>query len=300
MKFSQSSTATERRKKVGFVAKTGQTPERGERFFGRSIFCRPIRGLNIFQTNNSTVAPWATFLRASGALAAMVLFFASGATAETTNTMSAAEIQGRQLAQQLCEAQPAENLTNTGHLLIRHKDSPRVDLPFQFRVIAGPSNWQATYETIGESYHVKFLIIHDAGRNQFFEIRNDEKLMVEPTMPFAGSDFSLGDLGLEFFHWPQQKVLKKEFHRQCGCTVLESTNPNPSANGYSRVVSWIDAESHGIVEADAYDVSGKKIKNFYPKNLKKVNGQYQVETMIIKNLQTESTTRLEFDLKKSE
>ena len=49
--------------------------------------------------------------------------------------------------------------------------------------------------------------------------------------PFAGSDFWLCDLGLEFFHWPQQKVLKKEFHRQCACTVLESTNPNPSADG---------------------------------------------------------------------
>ena len=25
--------------------------------------------------------------------------------------------------------------------------------------------------------------------------------------PFAGSDFWVADLGLEFFHWPEQKVL---------------------------------------------------------------------------------------------
>jgi len=116
-------------------------------------------------------------------------------------------------------------------------------------------------------------------------------------LPFAG-DFGCADLGLEFFHWPQQKILKKEFHRQCACMVLESTNPNPSTNGYSRVVSWIDEESLGIVEAFAYDVNGKKLKNFYPKNLEKVNGQYQVQSMIMENLQTGSKTRLEFDLKK--
>jgi hypothetical protein len=113
---------------------------------------------------------------------------------------------------------------------------------------------------------------------------------------FAGSDFYYADLGLEFFHWPRQKVLKKEFHRQCACTVLESTNPNPT-NGYSRVVSWIDNDSLGIVEAYAYDANGKKLKNFYPKDFKKVNGQYQVQTIIMENLQTGSKTRLEFDLK---
>ena len=116
--------------------------------------------------------------------------------------------------------------------------------------------------------------------------------------PFACSDFWVADLGLEFFHWPQQKVLKKEFRRNCACMVLESTNPQPTTNGYSRVVSWIDEESLGIVEAYAYDVNGKKLKNFYPKNLEKVNGQYQVQSMIMDNIQTGSRTRLEFDLKK--
>ena len=116
--------------------------------------------------------------------------------------------------------------------------------------------------------------------------------------PWAGSDFSLGDLGLEFFHWPTQKVLKKEIHRSCACTVLESTNPNPSTNGYSRVVSWVDTESLGIVEAYAYDANGKKLKNFYPKDIKKVNGQWQVQTLVMENLQTGSKSRLEFDLKK--
>ena len=117
-------------------------------------------------------------------------------------------------------------------------------------------------------------------------------------IPFANSDFWIADLGLEFFHWPEQKILKKEFARGRGCMVLESTNPNPSANGYSRVVSWIDEETLGIVQAKAYGAQGKLLKEFYPKDFKKVNGQWQLQSMEIDNAQTGSRTRLEFDLNK--
>jgi YD repeat-containing protein len=55
----------------------------------------------------------------------------------------------------------------------------------------------------------------------------------------------------------------KQSHRIC--KVLESTNPNPSTNGYSRVVSWIDEETLGIVQAYAYDAQGRKLKEFYPR-----------------------------------
>ena len=115
-------------------------------------------------------------------------------------------------------------------------------------------------------------------------------------MPFANSDFWLCDLGLEFFHWPGQKIVKKEFARGRGCMVLESTNP--STNGYSRVLSWIDEESGGIVMERAYDAQDRLLKEFYPKDVKKVKGQWQVESLEIDNVQTGSRTRLEFDLEK--
>ena len=44
--------------------------------------------------------------------------------------------------------------------------------------------------------------------------------------------------------------------------VLESTNPNPSTNGYSRVLRWIDDETPGIVQAEAYDLKNKLLKEF--------------------------------------
>ena len=63
------------------------------------------------------------------------------------------------------------------------------------------------------------------------------------------------------------------------------------------MVSWIDEDSLGIVMADAYDAQGKLLKEFYPKDVKKVKGQWQVQSMEMDNVQTGSRTRLEFDLK---
>jgi len=325
MSFSSSSAATEWRPKithgktVGFVVKTSQAPERGGRLFWRSIFCRPIRGLHIIRTNNPTVSPWATFFRASGALTAMILFFAAGATAETTNTFSDAEIQGRALAQQLCDAQPAGNFTNTGVLLIRNSKGETTKVPLDCFVFVAQTNWINFYvasrlegsfhsESIGysNSFTRKFPIeiTHFQNRLSIYKFKfpspEPPGLITDLYIPFAGSDFSIGDLGLEFFHWPQQKILPHTTNLKRGrsYTLLESTNPNPTTNGYSRVLSWIDKESGGILEAEAYDFNGKLLKNFAPKSFKKVNGQWELQEMEIRNVQTGSRTRLEFDLKK--
>jgi hypothetical protein len=256
----------------------------------------------------------------SVAVLAILVFFTLTGTAETTNTLSDAEIQGRQFVQKILSQLPTENYTNTGTLQMRDGNGRRVEVPVQFEVLAGKSSWEALYSThitnaingdttFGRAYFAQLTVLHSEDQPNVYKIPNINPPPTETNnfiyltgnqtmIPFAGSDFWCCDLGLEFFHWPEQKVLKKEFHRQCACTVLESTNPNPSAKGYSRVVCWIDNDSFGIVEAFAYDVDGKKLKNFYPKNLEKVNGQYQVESMVMENLQTGSKSVLEFDLNK--
>jgi hypothetical protein len=114
--------------------------------------------------------------------------------------------------------------------------------------------------------------------------------------PFANSDFWIADLGLEFFHWPDQKIIKHETRRTRACAVLESTNPHPSAGGYSRVDTWIDDESLGPIHAEAFDAKGKLLKIFDPKKIKKVNGQWELEDMEIRNVQTGSRTTIMFNL----
>jgi YD repeat-containing protein len=254
------------------------------------------------------------------AVAAMILFFAVGATAEMTNDLSSAEIQGHNLVRQLLEQLPAENFTNSGVLQIRDAKGTRSEIPVKCETVVTTTNWQSIYEAGRTNKVEKLLVVHTANQsNSYFYdtnylnqvpflgdipilghlFRSPQKLSgAEIMTPFAGSDFWLADLGLEFFHWPEQKILKKEVKRSRGCSVLESTNPNPSTNGYSRVVSWVDNDGGGIVQAYAYDAQGKLLKEFYPKNIEKVNGQYQVQEMDMINDQTGSRTRLEFDLNK--
>jgi hypothetical protein len=236
---------------------------------------------------------------------ALGLLAASSVVAATTNELSDAEILGRQLAQQLVEQRPSTNFTQTGTLKIRDAKGIREDIPVRFQIVVkemNPSNWLSNYQTVDTNNPVKLVIVHSAGQpNEYHLVENGvqkDLAGARAAVPFVGSDFWLADFGLEFFHWPQQKILKKEVKRSRGCTVLESTNPDPSTNGYSRVVSWIDSESGGIVQAWAYDSNNRLLKEFYPKDFKKVNGQWQVGEMEIDNDRTGSRTRLEFDLNK--
>ncbi len=253
---------------------------------------------------------WTDFRHATGALAVLMIFLVGGARAATTNVLSTTEIQGRELAQQLCAARPAENFTNTGVLKIRDEKKITTVIPVRFQTLVNAAVWQIIYETITTSNRVQLNVVHEVGKSNRYLLWEglpglgelvDHKAMVlsgSNTMrTFAKGDFWIADLGLEFFHWPGQKILKREIKRSQGCAVLESTNPNPATNGYSRVVSWIDNESGGIVQAEAYDAKGKKLKEFEPKSFEKVNGQWELQEMEIRNVQTGSRTRLEFDLK---
>ena len=240
--------------------------------------------------------------------------------AETTNGLSAAEIKGRELAQQLCQAQPTENFTNSGTLQIRDGKGKKLELPITIQTVVTATNWFSRYAArfgTNAMGPTTLEISHegaDSNRYLLLESNKTTDLSVafrlpvgmggignRTFIPFANSDFWLCDLGLEFFHWPAQKALPNTTRLKRGraYTLLESTNPNPPTNGYSRVLSWIDLETGGILQAEAYDAKGKLLKTFEPKSFKKINGQWELQEMEIRNVQTGSRTRLEFDLKKT-
>ena len=237
------------------------------------------------------------------------LLAAAGATA-ATNDPSGAEREGRRFVEQLLQQQPAENSTFNGVLKINGGKGRRAAIPVKCLVIVTATNWQSVYEALPETNAttmVRLTVTHDGGNPNKYElaestggaqpITTTTTLTGAQTMiPFAGSDFWVADLGMDFFHWPEQKILKKELRSSQSCTVLESTNSDGKSAGYVRVISWIGTETGGIIHADAYDAKRKPIKEFIPKVLKKVNGQYQLQEMEISNTQTDSHTTLVLDL----
>jgi hypothetical protein len=243
----------------------------------------------------------------------VILFLVTGlvlpaaiSTPTTSGPILNPEKEGAELAQKLRAMAPQENSKARGVLNIQDKERKTREVPVTCQVLAGGKTWQVSYEakTSEGSAPEKLMILHAADRpNEYLYTKpgdsEPQKLTGDKAMvAFAGSDFWLADLGLEFLHWPKQQLLKTEMRKSRWCSVLQSENPGAKGRGYSRVISWIDKESGGPILADAYDATGKKVKEFSIRSLKKVEGEYQLEEMQIQSLEKKSRTRLEFDLEK--
>jgi hypothetical protein len=172
-------------------------------------------------------------------------------------------------------------------------------------IIAGVTNWQMIYEISASDSRPreKLAVVHTVGQSNvyFHTLGSNGPVQLtgsEAAIPFAGSDFWLADLGLEFLHWPQQRLLKREMRKTRACQVLESRPDSISPSGYARVVSWIDAEADGVLIAEAYDARGKLLKEFEVDKFTKVEGRWQLERMEIRTIPRPSMTAIEFKFDK--
>lgn len=227
----------------------------------------------------------------------LAAFAVTVAKAGTTNDPVKAAEAGRELAQRLRALRPEGGFTNTGKLFIRASKKQRWEVNYTCRVVVTETNWTSYYAAArGTNALPGFSVEHRAEQANIY--RDDGGNVFsrgQLDVAFAGSDFWIADIGLEFFHWPEQRVLKWEMKRSMGCKVLESRNPD-SHGGYAWVLSWVHEESGGLVQAEAYDAEGKLVKEFRPTELEKVNGRRELKEMEIENVKTGSVTRLVFDL----
>jgi hypothetical protein len=218
---------------------------------------------------------------------------------------------GKTLAEQIRSAVPQEDSEIRGVLTVtagKTKDKT----PMVCEVKRHGATWETIYQseatvTAGAE---RLVIVHSTnGPSQFLYARAAKPGAPLPTpapvppasldAPFASSDFSLGDLGLEFLHWPGQSKLKGGQRLGQPCFVLESTRPQ--TNGIVRVNSWIDEETLGPLVVEAFDSAGREVKefsldssNFY----KDAQGRWHLEQMSIENKKTRSRTDLKFDMPK--
>jgi hypothetical protein len=212
------------------------------------------------------------------------------------------EREGRELADQLRTSPPNENSEFTGVLEITSRDGEVRLVPIVSTLTVNPTNWHVVYRTIpsSETRPETLTIIHSQDHPNTYSLAegtNSATPISQLNQPFAGSDFWPIDLGLEFLHWPQQRAIRAEMTRGRACRVLESINPDPAPGIYSKVISWVDVETGGILQADAYDGRKKLLKKFALGPIKKIDGQWKLREMRIRNTQTGQQTELKFDLK---
>lgn len=230
--------------------------------------------------------------------------FVSSLTAEPTLPAGA---DPREVAQELVAklraARPQENSVINGTLTIKPRNGePRV-VPVECTIRVGADSWRAGYQTYGSNgVPERAAIIHYPNKpNDYLYAQgtNQPKRLgpAEIYQPVAASDFTLPDFGLDFLHWPSQRIVKTEMIKSRWCNVLESSNAAPVIGGYAKVISWLDKESGGPLKAEAFDAKGKRVKEFEIGRVKKVEGEWQLKDMQIRDLVDGSRTTLEFDLR---
>lgn len=217
--------------------------------------------------------------------------------------------EGLALVRELISQRPAENLELYGVLKMRDGAGKRREVPVRYSITVGEPSWQGIYETqaTAQTRAEKLVVIHTPGLpNRYLFARADSAggAVPEPAAvaatnaatALAGSDFWLTDLGLEFLHWPEQRVVNKQMRKGRPCKVVESVNPHTAAGAYRRVLSWIDNETGGLVRAEAYGQDNQLLKEFSLRHFTRVEGRWQLKEMEIRNEKTDTRTRLEFDL----
>lgn len=208
--------------------------------------------------------------------------------------------EGRALVSELL-ARRLEFPAGSGVMTIRENRKTR-EVPVRFETLEGTNSWSNRFSaTLTDSNAFTCTIIHEPGVQPVYQVLRGGTTWTlrgnESMVPFAGSDFWLADLGLEFLHWPDQRVLRKEMKRGQACNVLESVNPHAAPGAYSRLVSWADIDTGSIMNADAFDADGRLLKQFAATDFKKINGQWELHEIEMLNVQTGGLTRIRLDLK---
>lgn len=221
------------------------------------------------------------------------------------------ESAGQALAAELRGQRPGASFTNTGVLRVRDAAGKRREVPLTITCQVGDSGaWHLQYvaRTPGETTE-SLTVRHAPGSAPSYEVaRSSQGATAGPprAVPsgksfetFAGSDFWLADLGLEFLHWPSQRVVGRELSNGRMCLVLESVNPGTT--GYARVRSWVDAEYHGLLRAEAYDTQRRLVKEFSTGSFRQITRSDGRELWVLKDLRmrnqlADTRTDLLYDL----
>lgn len=216
--------------------------------------------------------------------------------AEKDATEWMAEITGRA---------PVSRTAIYGVFKLRLPDNQRREIPIKLITELVPSGWSDVWETqpVEGIPASRLMVMHQPGQTNSYSLsqsNNSDRpfeavALTNLFTAFAGTDFSPGDLGLEFFHWPKPVFLRSEMRKGRSCRVVQSINPQPGGT-YARVLSWIDLENKQPVRAEAYDSANRLLKSFSVTKVGRDDSRWRLKEIEMLNEQTDSRTRLELDL----
>jgi len=222
---------------------------------------------------------------------------------------------GMALAAELRSSVPPETMDVRGLIHRREPDGQRTTVPFIYRIERISNGWISVYDTAGGggAASQRLTVVHRPGEPNEYRVEKTPPgggdavtttlRGVEAMVPFAESDFWLADLGMEYLHWPEHRIvenLKIKMRKGRPCQVLDSVNPESTARGYTRVRSWVDRETGKPIIAEAYGPDGRLVKEFEVGGVTKVNGVWELKNLEMRDVERDSRTLLEFTYQQSE
>lgn len=109
---------------------------------------------------------------------------------------------------------------------------------------------------------------------------------------FMGSDFSYEDLASFEVEKYDYNYLREETCGEWRCHVIEN-NPKDLYSGYSKLITWVDAEHYRIQKVEFFDKKGQQLKTLAVKNYELLNEKFwRPSYSVMKNVQTGSKTEL--------
>ena len=123
---------------------------------------------------------------------------------------------------------------------------------------------------------------------------NDPPVRVErPDLDaaIAGTDFTWSDLTLSFLWWPGGRTYATEMKKTRLCYVVDL--PAPAGSGpCARMRLWVDSHENALLQADAFDASGRTIRRLAVKSLKKIGDTWTLEDLDLETLPARTRTTL--------
>lgn len=97
-----------------------------------------------------------------------------------------------------------------------------------------------------------------------------------------GTDINFEDLSMRFLYWPGAKIIGEDSMSFQKCWQVRVTNPD-GRGPYGTVDAWVAKNSGAMMQMEAYDAKGKKMKQFKVRKGQKFKGAY-----ILKQMRVES------------
>jgi hypothetical protein len=110
--------------------------------------------------------------------------------------------------------------------------------------------------------------------------------------PLAGTALTWMDLTLSFLWWPDGKTIGITEVLEQPCYVVDAHAPAGQTTPYASVRMWVDTRAAMMLQAEGYDALGDPLRRISVKSFKKINGEWMIKDLEIRDLKTERRTIL--------